>query len=138
LSSRLLGTQRIVTQAAAATSGRGTRNIQRQWTASTAQPPSSGHTAEAAADPDVHTAIARPRSAGTKEVSMMATTAGAIRAAPAPCTSRAATSSDRFGPSAQPTDPVAKTAAPTRKILRRPKRSPAEPPGSSNAASASR
>jgi hypothetical protein len=69
---------------------------------------------------------------------MMARPAGVVSAAPAPWTTLAPTSADSPGLNAQASEPAAKTLAPTRNMRRRPKMSPAEPPGSTSDANASR
>ena len=64
---------------------------------------------------------------------MSARPQGIKNAAPTPCKARAAISAPGFGASPQAIDANAKTLTPIIKIRRRPKRSPAAPPISSNA-----
>jgi hypothetical protein len=62
---------------------------------------------------------------------------GTSSAAPTPCSARIAISQWTVGDSAQAMDAAAKTATPSRKMRRRPKRSPSAPPTSSREASSS-
>ncbi len=77
---------------------------------------------------------ASPRLAsGTAAVSRVRVS-GIITAAPTPWTARAAISSPMPGERAAAAEPAVKTARPTRKILRRPKRSPRAAPNISSTA----
>ena len=82
--------------------------------------------------------MARARSSGRNEAWMMARLAGAMRAPPTPWTTRAATSTPLLGARPQAAEDNANQIAPMRKMRRRPKWSPSEPPSRRKAASVSR
>jgi hypothetical protein len=113
------------------------QKIERQPTMSTSQPPASGPIAVVTpASPD-HRPIAAPRSSVTNDAEMIARLPGVRSAAPMPCSPRAATSISIDGASAHSTDAVANHATPITYTLRRPSRSPSDPPTRISAASAS-
>ena len=81
------------------------------------------------------TPMARARSAGSRNTSLMIESDGGIvSAAPAPMTARHAISRCTEPENAAPIDPVAKTVSPMRKNRLRPNRSARLPPTSSSPA----
>ena len=113
------------------------RKIQRHGAWSTIQPPSSGPTAAAMADDPAQVPIARPRSCSSNEAPMIASEHGIRRAAPMPCTARAAMSCVTLGLTAHHTEAAAKMVTPMTNTRRRPKWSPAAPPTRMSAATQS-
>jgi hypothetical protein len=79
--------------------------------------------------------MARPRSGPLNVDWMMASDPGVSRAPPMPWNARAAFSTPIVGAQAHSADATANHTTPTRNTLRRPNRSPKEPPSSRNAAS---
>ena len=115
-------------------SGRFTRKTQRQSANSASRPPSGGPdaAASAAAAPHVPTAAARRPTGYSGRISASET--GTVTAAPAPCTTRAATSASQLGATAHAADAATNSAIPPRKTRLRPRRSARPPAGTSNAA----
>jgi hypothetical protein len=104
------------------------KNIQRQEACSTIQPPSTGPTpAEIAVKPD-QVPMARPLSSSENAALIIARLPGTSRAAPTPCTARAATSWNMLCASPQPAEAIAKSSIPVEKTRFLPHRSPREPP----------
>jgi hypothetical protein len=101
-------------------SGRLIRNTQRQETASTSQPPTSGPIAPATPPRADQAPIARDRSRGTKTASMIASEPGVSSAPPIPWRMRAATSTSIDGASAHSADATVNQITPTWKTSRRP------------------
>ena len=89
-SSRLSGTRHQVIASTTAASGKLMKKIQRQEACSTSQPPSSGPTPAAMEVKPDHVPMARPLSSLGNEALMRARLPGTSRAAPTPCTARAA------------------------------------------------
>ena len=72
--------------------------------------------------------MARARSSGWNVDWMIARLPGVSSAPPTPCSTRAATSTPTLGASPHNSDASVNHTAPIRKIRRRPKRSPSDPP----------
>lgn len=102
--------------------------MRRQETAAISHPPTTGPIATAIPPRPDQAPIARPRSSDTKLASMIDRLPGTRRAPPAPWRARAAISTSRLGASAQSSDATLNQATPMRKIRRRPKMSPSDPP----------
>ncbi len=114
-----------------------TKKIQFQLMLSTMRPPASGPIASAMAETPAQMPIAWPRCFGGNVAVMIESVAGFISAAPIPCTARAPIRKPAFGAKPQASDESVKTARPTMKMRRRPKRSPSLPPVISRAAKTS-
>ncbi len=132
--SRDSGTRRRVTTTTRTASGTLIRNTSRQVAACTSQPPRNGPIAPAMPPSPDQAPIALDRSSGANDASMMASAPGVSRAPPMPCRIRAPTSVSTFGASPHSSDAPANQTTPTRKIRRRPNRSPSEPPSRINEA----
>jgi hypothetical protein len=111
-----------------AAQGRLMKKMVRQPIVSVSQPPRTGASAPAIAVAPAQVPIALPRSASSKVAPITARLVGIIMAPPAPCRTRAASSSGRPPASPHHADPSANTMTPDMKTRRRPKRSPAAPP----------
>jgi hypothetical protein len=125
---------RMPNQTIAAPSGRLTRKTSRQSDSSTSAPPSVGPVAAAAAAAAPQRPTPAARRSGGKLSSTIASDAGAISAAPTPCSTRAAISVSSDGAIAQSRLASVKPAIPSRKIRLWPKRSARPPAGTSSAA----
>ncbi len=128
LSSRLSGTCRAATAITIAASGRFSRKIQRQPGPSTSQPPRNGPTAADTPPRPDQRPTAAERSSGWNTAWSIASEPGVSSAPPMPCTARAAISTSMVGAAAQAADAAANQTTPSRKIRRRPYRSPSAPP----------
>ena len=113
------------------------KKIQFQLTCSVSRPPTSGPIASAIAETPAQMPIALPRSRGGNVAVMIESVAGFISAPPRPCTTRAPIRKPPFGARPQARDAPVKTARPTMKISRRPRKSASLPPMSMNAANVS-
>jgi hypothetical protein len=104
------------------------KKIQLQLSFSVSTPPTSGPIASASAETPAQIPIAVPRWHGGKVAVMIESVAGFIRAAPTPCTVRAAIS--EVAPAARPhhREAPVKITSPAMKIARRPSRSASLPP----------
>ena len=102
------------------------------------KPPTTGPAAEATDAPSDQMAIARARSAASWYASRMrASDDGMTMAAPAPCASRATTSTPSVGASPHATEAMTKSASPMPSACRAPVRSASAPAESSSAANRS-
>ncbi len=110
------------------------KKIQFQLTCSVRRPPTSGPIASAMAETPAQMPIARPRSRGAKVAVMMESVAGFISAPPRPCTTRAPIRKPPLGASPHASEAPVKTARPTMKMSRLPRKSASLPPTSMNAA----
>ena len=90
-----------------------TKKIQCQLAWSVRRPPTSGPMASARAETPAQMPIAVPRSRGGKVAAMIDSVAGFIRAAPAPCATRAAMSMSPVVARPQARDAAVKTTIPT-------------------------
>ena len=113
------------------------KKIQFQLTCSVRRPPTSGPIASAIAETPAQMPIALPRSRGGNVAVMIESVAGFISAPPRPCTTRAPIRKPPFGARPQARLAPVKTARPTMKISRRPRKSASLPPVSMNAANVS-
>ena len=120
LSSFDSGTQREEMSSTATATGRFMRKMSRHETALISQPPSSGPKAMATPLKPDQAPMARERSAGTKEACKMARLPGVSRAAPTPCSPRAATRVAALGATPHSSEAMANQAVPTWKTARRP------------------
>src|SRR3984885_15178884 len=118
---------------AIATIGTLTRNTQCQL-AATSAPPTTGPSAAAAPPTEVQALIVPVRFSGRAAASSRPSEAGISSAPPAAWTTRAATSTQTSGATAQAADARPKTTIPVRNAARRPIRSAARPAGTSSAA----
>ena len=91
-------------------------------------PPASGPIASAIAETPAQMPIAIPRSRAANVAEMIERVAGIISAAPTPCTARAEISSPALEERPQRSEERVKMATPSKKIFRRPTRSPSLPP----------
>lgn len=135
--STLSGTCRAATSTTTAESGTFSRNTHRQPAASTSQPPANGPTAPATPPRPDQAPTARGRSSAANDAWMIASEPGVSRAPPAPCSARARIKVSMFGAMPHSTDATANQTTPTRKMRRRPNRSPREPPSRMKPASVS-
>lgn len=131
--SRESGTSRMAATRARTPMGMFTRNTQRQ-DALTSRPPTTGPAAAARAPTAAHTRTARTRSSGGVAASSSPRLVGVSAAAPAACSTRAATSHHKPVPTAHAALAAVKIANPARKPALRPKRSANRPNGTSRAA----
>lgn len=102
--------------------------------ASASSPPATGPSPAAIPPIDAQARTAPARFSGAVVSSSSASDVGISSAAPAACTSRAATSVSTFGASAQPTEARVNTANPVRKTGLWPERSAMRPAGTRSAA----
>ena len=122
---------------ATAPMGRLMKKMARQLS-SIRNPPTTGPAAEATPAPRDQRAIARARSASSAYASRInASDDGMITAAPAPCASRAATSTASEGASPHATEAITNSAKPDPNARRAPMRSASAPADSSSAANMS-
>ena len=129
------GTSSRAPAQAAATIGILTRKMEPHQNLASSRPPAIGPIAIPSPMVAAQPAMARARSAGSRNMSLMIDSeAGIVSAAPAPMTARHAISRSTDPENAAPTDPEAKTARPRRKNRLRPSRSARLPPTSSNPA----
>lgn len=84
-----------------------------------------------------HAPLARARSSGANDAWRIARLPGVSRAAPTPCSARAAIRMPAVGATPQSREASANQMVPTTKTFRRPNESPSEPPASSSPASVS-
>src|SRR6185312_6102733 len=121
-----------------AISGRLIAKIQRQESWSMSRPPSSGPATKKMPVQAVQVPTAAPRSSPSKQAVMIASELGTSSAPATPCRVRPAMSRAELGAIAQIAEVTAKPPSPTRKMRRRPSRSPSEPPTNSSDESVSR
>lgn len=131
------GTCRRATGTHTSASGMFSRKTQRQPGPSTSQPPRNGPTAPPMPPKPDHRPTAFARSSGWKEAWMSAREPGVSSAPPMPCRARAAISTPAFGASPHSSEAEANHMTPRTNTLRRPKRSPSEPPSRISPASVS-
>ncbi len=130
---RSLGSTRAPTAKAAAPTGTLAMNTQRQ-SASTSSPPRTGPSPAAIPPIEAQARMAPGRSAGGVASSSSAREVGISAAAPAACTTRAASSQPTAGASAHSAEATVKTASPARNTRRCPIRSASRPAATSSAA----
>src|SRR5439155_12423420 len=106
---------------------------QRQPPADTISAPNEGPVATANAPTPPHNATIWVRRAGGYAPISSATDAGTRNAAPAPCSTRLATSAGTFGAMPHKNEPATNTPRPNVNVRRRPIRSPVRPPVTSSA-----
>nr|WP_051155911.1 hypothetical protein [Salipiger mucosus] len=97
-------------------------------------PPRIGPETEASPAVSAKSPKAEPRCSGVKSSGTSASVWGVISAAPTDCSTRAATSVPMPGANPQSSEASVKTPTPTMNSIRRPKRSPIRPAGSSSSA----
>ena len=132
------GRARRAATSATAPTGTLTNRIQRQLKKSVKMPPKSAPADAPAADTALQTPSALARAGPSVNVAVrMVRVAGARMAAPRPCRARALISQASLCAMPPSRLDTVKTAKPTMKILRRPKRSAARPPRSRNPAKVS-
>ena len=129
------GTSSSAPANAAATIGTLTRKMEPHQNRASSRPPAIGPMAMPSPMVAAQAPMARARSAGSRNMSLMIDSeAGIVSAAPAPMTARQAISRSTEPENAAPADPAAKTARPMRKNRLRPIRSARLPPTSSSPA----
>ncbi len=111
------------------------KKMPRQSPAPASTPPSPGPRIVVIVVTADHVPIARPRSASLKLALIRARLPGTMSAPPTPWAARAAIRSGTLGARPQAREARAKSAIPSPKISRRPKRSPRAPPTRIRAAS---
>src|SRR5579885_803318 len=104
------------------------KNTQRQDRYCTSQPPSTGPSTEVTEVKPDQVPIAWPRRSLANELLISARLPGTSSAPPMPWTARATINMLLLGASPHQTEASAKRAVPATKTLRRPNRSPSEPP----------
>ncbi len=104
------------------------QNTARQENCSTRNPPNAGPIAEVIDVNPAQVPIAAPRAVPDQSALMIAKLPGMSIAPPTPCNTRAPTSVSRLGATAAMIDATVKITTPTTYNLRRPSRSPSEPP----------
>ena len=111
-----------------------TKKIHCQPSRSTSTPPASGPTSVATPAVAPHTLIATPRRSAGKIRVIADSVCGVSRAAPTPCTTRAAISISMLSASPHHSDAAVNTVRPTRYRFFGPYRSPRRPASSSGTA----
>ena len=111
-----------------------TKKTERQLVAATRTPPRAGPVAAAMPPAAPQSAVAVARCSSGNSGSSSASDVGTRIAAPAACTTRAATSTSTDGASPQTAEAARKVETPTKNIRRRPRRSDSRPAGTSSAA----
>src|SRR5262249_9454211 len=117
---RLAGPRHRVIKTTAAAIGRLMKKTQRQEACSTIQPPRTGPSAAVIAVKPDQVPIARPLSLSGNEALISARLPGTSKAAPAPCTLRAAINHEIDGASPHAAEANAKSRTPRMKIFARP------------------
>ncbi len=133
----LSGTRHRLTAITAIARGTLIKNAHRHDKCSMSHPPRTGPMAVVIAVAPDHVPIARPRSLSPNDALIRARLPGTRNAAPTPWIARAAINCWTLAARPQATDAIANTATPSRNILRRPNRSPIDPPTRISAASVS-